>query len=448
MRRNKSLTSGPVRKQLFGLAGPMVMGLLAIMVFNLVDTWFVSKLGTAQLAAISMTFPVVMIIGSISRGLGIGATSVVSRAIGSGNHGEVRRLTTDALLLGVGIVLVVSVVGWFTIDPLFRLMGADDTLLPLVREYMSVWYLGAAFVVVPMIGNSAIRASGDTRTPAMVMILAGVLNAGLDPLLIFGWGPVPAMGIRGAAIATIASRALTLVVALWVLGKRQKMIARHFEGLKATLASWKRIIEVGVPAGAANLAQPITAGILTAMVADYGKTAVAAFGAGGRVEMIVLIPLIALGTGLTPFVGQNWGAREKGRVAEALGYGLYGSVVLGLVGYGLVALFAHPIAGLFSDDPAVLRLLVRYLWILPAAHWAVGVIVTASCTFNAIGRPLAAASITLVRAPVLTAIFALLGSYVAGVPGIYIGTVAATVLAGVAGWLWMRPLRRAEPATH
>jgi Na+-driven multidrug efflux pump len=226
----------------------------------------------------SLTFPVVAIIGSIGMGLGIGATSVISRTIGGGRHDQVQRLTTDALILAALVVLVISVTGYLSIDPLFTLLGADASTLPLVRQYMEIWFLGAAVLVIPMLGMSAIRATGDTRTPAMVMAFAGLTNGLLDPLFIFGLGPFPAMGMRGAALATVISRATTLVVALWVLGKREHLLTARWDGWRATWASWGRVLAVGAPAAATNLAQPLTIGILTALVASHGVAAVAAFG--------------------------------------------------------------------------------------------------------------------------------------------------------------------------
>ncbi len=448
VRLRAPLTTGSISRGITGLAGPMALGMLAMMIFNLVDTWFVSRLGTAALAAMSLTFPVVMVVGSIALGLGIGTTSVISRAVGSGASERVRRLTTDALLMGVAAVLLVSIAGWLTIDPLFRLLGADDVLLPLVRAYMTVWYPGAVFLVIPMLGNAAIRATGDTRTPALIMAYAGLANVAMDPVLIFGMGPFPAMGIQGAAVATVLGRATTLAGALWVLGAREKLLARRFQGLATTLRSWRSIVAVGAPAAAANLAQPLTIGLLTAMVAAYGKAAVAAFGAAGRVEMLALIPVRALASGMVPFVGQNWGARNHGRVAGGLRVGLAGGVGTGLLDYAVLAAAAVPIGRLFSADPTVVGYIALYFWIMPAAHWAMGIIGLANSALNAVGRSLSAAAVTLLRAPLLTWLFAVVGRRLAGVEGIFFGAVAASVVTGVVAWFVLAPLRLRGGGAH
>ncbi len=163
MKGRTSLIEGPVGRRLLFLTVPMVGGIFAITTFNLVDTFFVARLGTDELAAMGFIFPVVMFVQSIALGLGIGTASVVSRAIGEGDHRKVRRLTTDSLILAVLLVVLFVTVGLLTINPLFTLMGATPEILPLIRQYMTIWYVGMIFVTVPMVGNNAIRATGDTK---------------------------------------------------------------------------------------------------------------------------------------------------------------------------------------------------------------------------------------------------------------------------------------------
>jgi len=210
----------------------MFIGILAMQIFNLVDTFFVGQLGARQLAAMGFTFPVVLVINSIALGLGIGASSVISRAIGEGNQAKVRRFTTDALSLSVMIVTLFVVTGLFTIEPLFRSLGASGDVLQYIKSYMKIWYLGMPFVVIPMVGNNAIRATGDTKTPSFVMVSAVLINIILDPLLIFGYGPFPRWELAGAALATVISRGITMVLSLWILYHRERMLTFAIPKLK------------------------------------------------------------------------------------------------------------------------------------------------------------------------------------------------------------------------
>ncbi|MEL7053459.1 MAG: MATE family efflux transporter, partial [Cyanobacteria bacterium J06588_5] len=138
----QSLIEGPIGKQLFKLTLPMVGGIFALVAFNLADTYFVGQLGTTQLAAMSFTFPVVMTLGSLALGLGVGASSIIARAIGQGDRSRVQRFTTNSLTLGLSMVALLSAIGLLTIDPLFRLLGAGPETLPFIREYMQIWYFG------------------------------------------------------------------------------------------------------------------------------------------------------------------------------------------------------------------------------------------------------------------------------------------------------------------
>ncbi len=182
------LTEGKIFLQLFELTLPMVWGVFSVFAFSLADTYFVAQLGTNELAAMSFTFPVVAVLASVAMGLGVGTSSVIARVIGEGNRQKVQRLTTDSLLLSLLIVIILAFGGLATINPLFTALGAQQELLPLIGDYMKIWYLGMVFLVVPLVGNSAIRASGNTVVPSLIMTFAAATNTLLDPLLIFGWG--------------------------------------------------------------------------------------------------------------------------------------------------------------------------------------------------------------------------------------------------------------------
>ena len=174
--KNAKLIEGPVQRTLIRLTLPMVLGTLGMVIFNLSDTFFVGQLGTNQLAALTFTFPVVLVVGSLAMGLGIGASAVISHAIGEGNYNKVKRLTSDSLTLSLIFVGFFALVGLFTINPLFRLLGASGEILTYISQYMTIWYLGVVFVVIPMVGNNAIRASGDTKTPGLIMVFASFIN--------------------------------------------------------------------------------------------------------------------------------------------------------------------------------------------------------------------------------------------------------------------------------
>jgi putative MATE family efflux protein len=416
----------------------MIFGVIGIQAFNLVDTFFVGKLGVNELAAISFTFPVVFVVAGISLGLGLGAGAVISRAIGEGDWHRVRRLTTDGLTLSVLIVALFVVAGLLTIDPVFRLLGATDDLLPLIRQYMRVWYPGMLFVVIPMVGNNAIRATGDTKTPGIIMMIAALANGGLDPLFIFGIGPFPRLELAGAALATVIGRSITFTVALWILGRRDKMLIRGFPGFAALWESWRGILSIGLPSALTNIAVPLGVGFITRIVSDYGAAAVAGFGVASRIETFSLTFVMALRTVVAPFVGQNWGARRFARLARGITLSHVFAMVWGAITLVVLAVFARPIAAIFNATPEVVATAALYLWIVPVSYGLRGVHFVATAALSVLHRPIDAAFLTLLQFFGLYFPLAVLGSRLIGLGGVFGAGCVANIVAGALAYVWLR----------
>jgi len=438
-----NLIEGPIGPALFRLTIPMVWGMLAMMSFNLVDTYFVAKLGSIPLAAMGFTFPVVITVAHVSLGIGIGVSSVLSRAIGEGDPDKVRRITTDGLVLSVVIAVVSLVLGLLTIDPLFKAMGASAETMVHIRAYMKIWYWGSVFLVIPMVGNHAIRASGDTLFPGMIMVAGSVLNMILDPLFILGWAGFPAMGIKGAAVATVVARAATLVLSLYVLHFRKKMISGRIPAWTAIASSWSRILHVGLPSAMSMVIPSACLGVLTWMVSGFGQKAVAGFGVAGKVEGMALVIFMALSTVFGPFVGQNYGAQRISRIRKAFTKAVNFCLALGGVQALLLFAFAVPIASLFDKDPQVMRVAVLYLRIVPLSYAIVSIIFLAASTFNALGRPFPAIALMVLRLLILHLPLAFLAKAFFGLTGfLFVNYVSGTVTAAVAVFWLGRTLKR------
>jgi len=312
-----NLLKDPVASTLKRMTIPMIYGMILLMTFNLIDTFFVSMLGTQPLAAISFTFPVTFTVISLMIGLGIGTSAVIAKYLGHDDHDSAKDSATAALYLAAVVVISLSFVGYLFTDELFTLLGANESLLPLIHQYMDVWYLGSVCLIGPMIGNAVLRASGDTKTPSIVMGSAGLINAVLDPIFIFGFGPVPAMGLEGAAIATFISWLFGFGFVLFILTKQKNLIHTHLLPIRHLISSCKGILKIGLPAAGANMLTPIAAAIMTAIAAGYGESVVAGFGVGTRIESIASLVVLALSMTLPPFISQNFGAGHMHRVEKA-----------------------------------------------------------------------------------------------------------------------------------
>jgi len=434
-----ALTHGPIGRTLLTMTGGMLIGHVAMSIFNVTDTWFVSRLGTTPLAAISFSFPVIMLTNGTMFGLGMGTGSVISRAIGQGDRERVRRLTTHALLLTFGLGLVIATAGLLVYRPLFAALGASEQTLDLTLAYMRIWYLGFPLGGIPMVMNNAIRATGDARTPGIIMAAVAVANLVLDPLFIFGPGPLPALGLEGAALATVIGRLISTVWALAVIQRRLRLLVWSGWGGRDLLASWRRFAAVGTPAVMTMVVLPVTGAVLTRIIARFGDPAVAAFGTGGKIDYFALMLLMAFSSVVLPYVGQNAGARLWDRVRATVRFAL--RFATGYCGVMTVVVFAlaPALAGAFSDDPEVVRHLTQYLRLIPLCYVGFGVSSVAYNGLMGLDASLPAMWLIVVRNLGLQIPASWLGARIAGSAlGVFLGFIPATLLAAVAGLLVLR----------
>jgi len=417
---------------------PMLLGMIALMSFNLIDTYFVGKLGTRELAAMGFTFPAVLTIISLGLGLGTGASSVIARAIGQGDHHLVKVLTTNTLLLSGILSVTLSVIGLLTMGPVFTMLGAPPDILPMVREYMMIWYVGLVFIIIPMVGNHAIRATGDTLFPAILMVISSVMNVILDPILIFGYFGFPAMRLAGAALATVIARVVTLVAALLVLYYRERMLSFERPNWKEVSASLRDVLYIGIPAAGVNLLVSISTGIVTRLLADFGTLAVASFGVASRIQAFFLHIYMALASVLSPFAGQNWGGQQYARVRRALSLSFRFSWIMGCVTAVFLAVCAGPIMRLFNPHPEVVAIGRLFFWIVPLSYGAEGIIMFSSSVFSALGRPIISIVIVGMRMLIVFVPVVLIGKWLYGIAGIFAGITVTNFCVCLGVYFWNR----------
>ncbi len=415
-------------------------GMVVLMTFGLVDTFFIGMLGTQELAAISFTFPVTFTVISLNIGLGIGTSAVIAKLLGAKQHSQAKETATGALMLTMVLAIVFAVFGVVTLEPIFRLMGADENQLSLITKYMLVWYGAGVFLAMPMVGNSVLRAYGDTKTPSYVMAFGGLINVVLDPILIFGWGPVPAFGIQGAAIATLVAWAVGLFYILYVLAVKRKLIEPRLLNWQELKRSTGGILKIGLPAAGANMLTPISAGIVTAFVAGYGPQAVAAWGVGGRLESIASIVVLSLSMSLPPFISQNFGANNIDRVKQAYSLCVKFVIVWQLIIFGILVLLSDVIANIFSNEPEVISIIVLFLVVVPLGYGTQGVTILTNSSFNAMHMPMSALSLNAMRLFVFFVPFSLLGSHWFELPGLFWAGVVANLAVGCIAFIWCKTI--------
>ncbi len=426
-----NLTQGDIRTHLIRLTVPMIWGMLAIISFSVVDTWFVSRLGDDELAAMSFTFPVTMFVFNLIIGQSIAMSSVVSRAIGSGNHTDIERFAAHGMMIAFLSGIVFAVLGISFMDLIFKALGTPDTLMPLVDDYMRIWFIGAAFITVPIVGNSAIRATGDTLTPSLIMLLVVLINIILNPVLVFGFLGFPRLEMEGSALATVFANALGMLAGLYILIYKKKIITLYSFNWRGFGHSFKTLMSVAIPVGLTNTILPVVSGVITYILAKSGPEIVAAYGIVSRIEALSFVVLIALSVGMSPIIGQNWGADKKARVQETINLAIRFSV-LWSVGVAVLMLIAHDyIARAFSSDPKTIEAASFYMLIVPLTY-AFGNLVNGwASAFNAMGMPRYSFNMIMIKMIILSIPAAWLGHIFMDWKGVFISIALVNLLAGI-----------------
>lgn len=429
------LTQGPVWRGLARMSAPMTLGILAVLSVGIADAYFLGQLGGAPLAAVGFIYPVTTSLTSLSIGLSAGTSSVLSQAIGRRDSGAaLARLSLHAFGYGLFLSVVLASLFFLFASPLFRTMGASGDVMPEIMAYAPLWAASFPFLVVQMITNSLFRAHGNAAMASIIMIASAVINIALNPVLIFGWGPVEGWGTAGAAAATLIARVLATAAAI-VYAVQKGYLARCGSVLTDLWESLRAITSVGGPAAFSNAINPAGIALVTVAVATLGDAAVAGFGAATRVQSIAIAVLFALSAGIGPVVGQNWGADKKDRARAALIQSWAFCVVYGTVVGALLFAFADPLARIIASDGAAAEYGAEYLRLVGWSLFGYGMLVTANAAMNARSKALYSMALSLGRIFVLYVPLAWLGVWAFGFTGIVLAAVIANVSI-VAAIIW------------
>ena len=435
---SQDLTQGPVARSLFRLTAPMMLAISSSIIVQMVEIGFIGQLGTAQIAAVTFTFPVTMMLSSVALGISIGTSSVIARRVGGGDWDSVRRLATHSLLLVALLLCLLAAVGIATIEPTFRALGASGDVLDYIHHYLVIYYPGTVLFTITMVTGSTMRATGDARLPGLIMTGGAALNLALDPILIFGWFGVPHLGLTGAAVAMVLSRLTMAALLFYFAVMRDRLLLPIQQWRGRLLASWREILAVGLPAMATQMIGPISGAIITRLLASHGHDVVAGFGVAGRVEAVAVMLLFALSGSIGPFVGQNWGAGNLDRVHTGMRVAYRFSIGWGLFAWLVVLVLGNLVVPLIDANPEVVAAARRYLAIVPISYGLWGVLMMASAAFNSLGKPIPSTIMAFTRMFIFYVPLALLADHLFGYPGIFVATATANCVMGCWGYLWLK----------
>ncbi len=409
----------------------MIFAIISMMLLGLVDTFYISMLGTVELVAASFVMPIYLLTVSMALGIGMALGSITSRLIGEQKHDEAARFITDAHILTLLFTLIIAFILFQLIQPLFTLMGANDDAMPHIKGYMHIILVGTPMLVLTLVGNNTLRATGNIKASAKLSMLLSILNFILDPLFIFGLGFFPALGMPGAALATVIAGTVTWLSSFYLIGFQEKLFDFAWPKLSILISNWRQLLSIAVPAIVANIMTPLAAAVMTAIIARISTESVAGFGVGTRIESMSLIVVFALSSTLPMFIGQNIGAGRGDRAYQALILCLRFVVIFQIGIYLLLLLCAPVISTTFSDNQSVTQVIRTYLMILPLTYSAHAVVILAMVALNVLKRPRTALLITIIRLVLLYLPLAYLGSLFWGITGLFVGAACGNVMAGL-----------------
>lgn len=356
-----TLTEGPLLRGLLSLAGPMFVSALLQNLQTVIDLFWVGRLGSAAVAALAMSGTILMMLFPVVMGLSTGTVAVVSRCVGAGALDEAADGAGQSLFVALVFGVLSGMAGWGCAAPLCRLLGGEGEVVRLGTEYLQWSFVGAPAIFVLFIGSSVLQAFGNTVIPMYAMVISNVVNIVLDPIFIFGWLGVPRMGVKGAAVATVVAEVVAVLVVLHALHSGRlalRLTAAHW-WLRAGVA-W-RVIRVGIPSSGQMLSRSLMSAVLMRVVAHCGMAAVAAYGIGARLHMIVLMPAFTLGNAAATLVGQNLGARQPERAARVAWLAAWLDAALMAASAGVLVLWAPYFVRVFDANAAVVEAGTSYL---------------------------------------------------------------------------------------
>lgn len=443
MNATAKLTSGSIRGHLVSQTIPMVVGVAAMMSVGLVDAYFIGQLGSAELAAVGFIFPISIAIASLGVGVMVGINSVIARALGEGDRERAERRANFGAMFALASGMVLGLLLYAILDPLFRLMQAPTELMPLIRTYMAPYALGMPLLLLQMGLNGILRGQGEAKATSIISLTFAIANWILDPLLISGAFGFDGHGVAGAAWATLIGWGLATFMGLWLIERSALRIHPSLIRQCRMGESARAILSVAGPAAFSNAINPIGLSVLTALLASEGQAAVAGFGAAGRLQSFAVVPLLALSGSIGAIVGQNWGAgrpdRSRAAMRDAaifcLGYGLLVAVLLFALG--------DRFARFFTEDPAVVAEFVRYLEISAWGYAGFGLLIVANGALNAVDKARFSLGQSFARVFCIMLPFAWALRPVWGAEAIYAAELAANLIgggfAGYVAWRFLRP---------
>lgn len=434
-------TEGNILNSLVRLAVPIIFANILQTAYQLIDTFWLGRLGGDAVAAVSLSFPLLFFILSIGAGITLAGTVLVSHSQGAGNRKMIDINASQIVILIFLLSVILASMGYFLSPPLMIILGAGPDIIGDAVTYFQISSLGFVFLFLFFAFQSLMRGIGNVMLPVYIVLFTVILNLILDPLFIYGFGPIPGFGVAGAAIASVITQALSAVAGLYILFKGRNGITISFAHMKLDMKSLKKIMRLGIPASIEQSTRALGMTMMIILVTSFGTDIVAAYGIGARINSVVIIPALGFAIATTSLIGQNIGAGKIKR-AEKIANLSARIGFLGLTSIGiLLFLLAEPLVAFFvPDDPQVIRDGALFIKILAPSFGLLGVQQIMNGVFNGAGFTQASMfisilSLWIVRFPLA---YLLSNNTSLGYEGIWWSFPISNLLAALAAYIYFK----------
>jgi putative MATE family efflux protein len=437
---SRDLTTGSLHRNIWYLALPMILEMGVMNVSQILDTLWIGKLGSAALAAVTISITIRWVINSLANGLGIGGLAVVARRVGARDRAAAEHAAWQTILLGVTISVLVGGLGLLLARPMLVLLGADAEVLPLGLAYLRVTLGGLFTLVLVFVINSMLRGAGEARLSMIVLFVSTAVTVVSEWALIFGWGPFPALGVAGSAWGSVLGFGAGVVLQMAILLSGRARIGINLRDLRPDFPLMGQIIRISLPSTAQMVLRSSSRLIIVGLVGLYGTFATAGYGVANRLLLIAIIPGFGLGNAAGTLVGQNLGARKPERAERnAWWVSAYATAYM-VVATVLLVFFARPLIAVFDPTPQVVDIGTECLRMVAPSLIPVIVGVVLARGFDGAGDTVPAMMVNLltlwgVEAPFAYGLAQWLGL---GITGVWWGRAIANLANGLLFAFWFR----------
>jgi len=419
------LKNETIPKCVMKMALPSIIGLLVMAIYNIVDTMFVAWLGTQATGATQIVFPIVMALGAVGLTFGIGGGSFVSRLLGEGDKKRAEQVTSTSFYIALGIGILTTIFGLLFIEPILKMFGATETMLPMAKEYGTFIMVGATAQIVNMTLNNLLRSEGSAKNSMIAMVAGACLNIALDPLFIFGFG----WGVKGAAIATSISQFATMIMLIMQYVRKKSLLHINIKNISLDSNLISEVFKMGSPSFARQILTSVSMALLNqAAGLTGGDSAIAAIGIVSRTMMIIMYVIFGLSQGFQPVAGYNYGSKNYSRLKESLHFTIKLSMSIALVSSALFLIFDKEILSMYRPTPEVMALAVDFVKYFAVSMVLMSFTNVIGVYYQAVGQGLPALILSSARQGIFLIPCILVLPKMIGLQGVFIAQPIADIL--------------------